>query len=437
VVSVLAVLCLDFFFVQPLLTFTIADPVDAAALGAFLTTSLVVSRLASKARQEAKSAERERANLARLYELAQTLLTVDPLHDDPTRILEALRAVFHLRAAALFDATTAEVHTCGDSQYKLDVQTRDTYIMGEDLNSEEEQVVVRCLRSAGRATGTLGLEGLAGQKALSGPVASLTGAALERMRAVRSASEAATEARTQTLRAAILDALAHEFKTPLATILTAAGGLHATGPLTSDQRELTGLMETEAARLSSLSSRLLRLARLDSQEVRPRRAPFDIQAALASLIESYRQRFPDRRLLFVIAEKPVSVSADRELFHLAVSQLLDNACRYSPGWSRIQVTLRFDARHACVVVWNGGPGIPKSEAARIFERFYRGADGCRLASGTGLGLYVARKIAVAHGGRLDLDFTAGQGGVAFRLAIPTSGEELDFDEPTSARVDCG
>ena len=437
IASLMAVGCLDFFFVQPLFTFTVADPVDVAALAAFLTTSLVVTRLASKARKEARTAESERAHLARLYELAQKLLALDPLRADSVRLLDVLRAVFGLRAASLFDADSTDVHVSGESRTNLSALTRDAHIMGRDINDSNTQVAVRCIRAFGKPTCTLGLEGLEHQTVMAGPVVALVAAALERARAIRSASDAAAEARTETLRAAILDALAHEFKTPLATILTAAGGLHAAGALTPEQCELADLVESEATRLSDLSSRLLRLVRLDSQEVKPRLRPVNIQAGLDSLVDRYGHQHPDRQVTLVRKGDPAEILADAELLELAVSQLLDNACRYSPPDSQVQVILEFALGMIIVIVWNSGPSIPRDESRHIFERFYRGADGRRLASGTGLGLYVARKIALAHSGHLDLDGSHSQTGVAFRLTIPTSGEEFDFDEPASASIDRG
>jgi len=426
IVSVAAVGCLDYFFIQPLFTFTVADPIDFAALVAFLTTSLVVTRLASKAREEARIAARDRSNLARLYELAQKLLALDPLRTDHARLLDSIRRVFHLKAACIFHGESASLQISGDSPGGLAGKTRTAYIMGADVESGADHIAVRCLRTAGKAVGAIGFEGLDDQALLAGPVAALAGASLERAQAVKSASDAAAAARAETLRAAILDAVAHEFKTPLATILTAAGGLSAVGALTAEQTELAGLVESEAARLSQLSSRLLRLARLDRDEVKPRLLPFDIGAGVASLVERFSEQYPDRSFSVTRSGEAAPAEVDPELFELAVGQLLDNACRYSPGGSRIKIGVQFGDRAATVFVWNNGPAIPPAEAARIFERFYRGAEGQRLGTGTGLGLYVARKIALAHGGRLDLDFARAEaGGAGFRFTVPLSGERVE------------
>jgi signal transduction histidine kinase len=119
--------------------------------------------------------------------------------------------------------------------------------------------------------------------------------------------------------------------------------------------------------------------------------------------------------------------ADPELLQLAVSQLIDNACRYSPAGAPVKVSVVLNATSVALIVWNSGTSISATESTRIFDRFYRGNDARRVGSGTGLGLYVAKKIAVAHGGTLELDrqFAGGEG-VAFRLTIPLAYEGPDL-----------
>jgi two-component system sensor histidine kinase KdpD len=420
-VSVVAVGCLDYFFIEPLFNWTVNDPVDVAALASFSVTSLVVSHLASKAREEAKAARRERQNLMRLYVAAQRLLALDLLEGAQERIIEVLRKVFELEAACIFDAASATLHTAGADTRRLGEKTRETYIVGKDSDEPAQRRACRCLRSSGRTVGAIGFQGLDDPAALAGPMAALASAAIDRAAAERLASEAAAEARAEGLRAAILDALAHEFKTPLATILTAAGGLREAGPLRPPQVELAELVASQAERLNDLSSRLLRLARLDSEEVKPRLAPCDLVPIVAEIVERYRGQWPERQFLFEEHGAAEDVQADAGLLDLAISQLVDNAGRYSPAATPVKVYVEFTTGWASVLVSNSGKPIPPAEVALIFGRFYRGSAARQSTSGTGLGLYVARKIAVAHGGFLELVTDSQENtGVTFRLSLPAT-----------------
>ena len=423
VVSFFAVGLLNYFFIEPLLTFRVAHPVDVAALAAFLTASLVTTRLASKAREQANVARRDRFNLQLLYECAQRLLVLDPLHVEPPKFLEAILHVFDLKAVCYFDAVNTTLFAAGDSACGLAKMTRDAYIMGNDSNDKEHGIAVRQVRVGGRLLGAMGFEGMEQADLLAAPAAALVATVLESAQACRTAMRAEDAARTETLRTAILDALAHEFKTPLATILAAAGGIGAAGPLLSQQAELAEMIETEAERLGQLSSRLLRLARIESGEVRLQRESFDVEAEVRDTIDRYSTQSQRRRIRFVNSGKPRELSGDPELFELALSQLLDNACKYSPPDSTVEVSMGADRQSIWIVVSNRGTPILPSERGLIFERFFRGKDGRKLA-GTGLGLYVARKIAVAHGGSLDLaPAQSSRQDVAFRLAFPIQGDQ--------------
>ena len=249
-------------------------------------------------------------------------------------------------------------------------------------------------------------------------MAALAATGLERGRTVREASRASAEAQSETLRAAILDALAHEFKTPLASILTAAGGLRETGPLSPPQSELAEIVESEAMRLSNLSSHLLRVARLDRQEIKSRLEPANLVEIVTAVVARYSRQASDRQITVHWEDVPEEVPIDVELYQLAVSQLLDNACRYSPPGSTVKVESRVRNGFLSLTVWNGGRPIPIEERRKVFDRFYRGREAQRVTSGTGLGLYVARKIALAHGGGLEFDPLESKDGVAFRFSVP-------------------
>lgn len=179
VAALVAVVCLDYFFVPPLFSFNVADPYNLLALFSFLTTALVITHFASKARREARASGLQRKRLAALYNLAQQLLAMEPEMSMGKKFLEPFRAVFDARATSLYDAGTGELHVVGDSRGGLPDATREAYIVGRDFDDPASAVSVRCLRAAGRTTGAIGFEGLANPDSETGALATLAAILLE------------------------------------------------------------------------------------------------------------------------------------------------------------------------------------------------------------------------------------------------------------------
>jgi len=427
VVSIIADLCLNFFFAPPLFSFRVSDSSDFWALIAFLIPGLVITRLTTKVRREMQVSERHRSEMKLLYELSQRLFALDPREAMLPRSVALFRTVFGLRAACLYDGMNADLHSDGHSQTGLADRTRAVYISRQDSDDAVAGVFIRTLRISGNTMGVIGFEGLRDAELTAGPLAELAAATLERARVFRDASHADAAAQAEVFRGAILDALAHEFKTPLATIVTAAGGLRETAGLRPEQLELAEMAETEASRLSLLTSRLLRIARLDREEVKPQLELTDLAELVAHLADQYQEHWTDRKLSLSKDVPAAEVLADAELLRLAVRQLLDNACKYSPSGAVVKIGITAQQEVVTLRVWNSGNPLPVKERTRIFERFYRGTEARQVAPGSGLGLYVARKIIQAHGGSLDLESedTPNSEGVSFRMTMPIAKSDSD------------
>jgi len=426
IVSVICFLSLNYFFVPPIFSFRVSDSSDTVALVAFLITGLVITRLTSQARAAARSERLQSEETTRLYELARQLLVLEPEAAIGSDLLRQFKDKFRLRAVCFFDGDSAALLSEGTSLDHIEEKTRTAYIARREFQDRNTGVAVRLLRSGENTFGAIGFEGLRNCELTAEPLAALAVVMIERAGAFRRASYAAAATETEAFRGALLDALAHEFKTPLATILTAADGLREVRTLQPEQLDLAETIESEASRLSQLTTRLLRLARLDRQEVKPQMEPVVIADVVKSIMNQHWSRWPDRRLLLLANNNRLSVMGDQELLWLGVGQLLDNACKYSQPESEIRVSVEPVEKTVVVRVWNSGTAIPAKEQARIFERFYRGTGARQLTPGSGLGLYVARKIALAHGGTLELDQNTNDGGTAFRFAIPVSQSE-DYD----------
>ena len=418
----LAVGCLDYFFVPPILSLQIASPLNGLALVSFLLTALI-TRLVVQIREKTVSSEMQHENLKRLYDLAQQLLELEPEIAVGTKFLEPFLGVFGVRSVCLFDGITPELHQAGYAHDVLQIETREAFLRRQDKDDSERMVAIRCIRVGGQTTGAIGFEGLQDCTVTAGPLSALAAALLERMHAFRKASSAAAAAQTEAYRSVILDALAHEFKTPLSTILAASGALREAGSLGPEHMEMAETVENEAARLGRLTSRLIRTARLEREEVKPWRELIDVSSVVADTVEQYSKLSVNRRISVVKRCASSDVLADPELLRLALSQLLDNACKYSPTGTPVEFAVGREHGHITVRVLSKGASIPAVDTAHIFKRFYRGADAGNVP-GTGLGLYVARKIALAHGGNLELEDGEEEAQVtAFRLSIPMAESE--------------
>ena len=424
VVSFLSVGCLDYYFVDPLFSFQVASPLDTLGLASFLITGLVIAKLVIQVRSRTEMSRLHHERLQRLYDLAQQLLALEPHAKAGNQLLEPFLGIFGIRAVCLFDATSADLYIAGAASEEVEKKTGDAFIRAVDSEDHEGRFAARCIRVGGRTIGAIGFEGLENPELTAGPLAALAAAHLERTHSFVHASRAAAAAQTESYRSAILDALAHEFKTPLSTILTAAGALREVQSLGPQHREMAETVESEAARLGRLTSRLIRTARLEREEVKPWIELIDVSAVVSDSVDQFTKLSEDRRISVIRDCESSEVMADPELLRLAVGQLLDNAYKYSNPGSAVTVRISREHGQIAVRVFSNGNPIAPGERSKIFERFYRGVDGRRAGPGSGLGLFVARKIALALGGNLDLDGNAGAAeGTVFRLALPVPEHE--------------
>jgi two-component system, OmpR family, sensor histidine kinase KdpD len=426
-VAIFAAACLDFFFLPPLMSLRITDPLNILALFVFLIIALVVTRLVSRARMEAQRASHHGSQVEQLYEVARRLLLVAPDQITGSPALKIFREVLGASAVYLFDGGTAELGMEGISSQGLAERTRQAYLLRQDINDAAHGVSVRLLRIGSVTTGAIGFEGLPHPETIPAAFSVLAAAALDRAQTFRRVSHETAAAQADVFRAAILDALAHEFKTPLATILAVVGGIRESGKLEPEQIEMADMIEFEISRLSRLTTRLLSTARLDREQLKPRLKPKDIRLVVERLVNRYTAQSPERSIVVNCRCGSVEALADRQLLDLALTQLLDNASKYSPPGSVITVSVQTEDGFITTRVENEGHPIKLEEQERIFERFYRGTQVRNLVSGTGLGLYVARKIATAHGGSLDLVKDPPRTRVVFSLKLPLSTNSIYAD----------
>ena len=242
--------------------------------------------------------------------------------------------------------------------------------------------------------------------------------ALERVRTEEAANRAEVARQSEEFKSTLLDAIAHEFKTPLTSIKAASTAILGDSPTLSPQvRELTTIIDEETDRLSLLVTEAVRMSQIDAGKLRVERRPLQLRPLLENVLHSFESRLEGRTVNLELATPDPHIMADAELLSLALRQLIDNALKYSPPGTPLDISCQSESGRAILRLQDHGAGIPERDWERVFDKYYRRESARRLVPGTGLGLYIAREIARAHGQDLWIE-SAGQGGAQFCLGLP-------------------
>ena len=399
-ISILAVVCQLYFLVPPVLTWVVADPQNWIALATFEYCALVVSRLSGRAAEQTQVAIRRREETEGLYEISRLILLMDRAQAPGPQLAGLIVRVFQCESAGVYDAEAARFAAAGSTGADLERKAKHTYIGAKEWFDKADHTWYCVLRMGVRPVGALALCGGRIGEPVAGALASLVAVALERFRSLEKENRAEAARQNEQLRTAVLDALAHDVKTPLTAIRTASSGLLEMGGLGPAQGELVSLIDSEAGRLDDITNRLLVMARLDEREVRLRPRSLRIDALLRRVVNGFEGRTQGHAIRITGLETGMAVSGDEQLLGMALAQLVDNAIKYSASASEIAIRAEHGRGGIVLSVNNQGPAIQAPELERIFERFYRATGTAQQIAGTGLGLSVARKIAAAHSGRV-------------------------------------
>lgn len=417
--SVVAVTCLNYYFVPPVFSFTVTRAENWVALGAFEITALTISRLSHDARSRAAEAVAERSDSQHLYETAQRILALDRSGEPGTSIPPVIREVFALSGVALFDATYANTYVAGAPPREIEERARRAYQLDSDDFDAVTATWIRVLRLGAQPVGALALTGGSLRPLLATAIASLAAVALERAHAFDRQYHAEAARQSEQLRTAVLEALAHEVKTPLTIIRTVSSGLLAAGGLSATHTELVTLIDEQSRKLNDLASRLLSAGHLDVAEFQPQCEALLLSELVSAAIGSVCPGEFRGRFACSIARDEVPVLADRKLMATALAQLVDNAVKYSEPASPIGVAVTLANQEVTIRIESHGEPIPPAERERVFDRFYRADGAPNRPPGTGLGLSIVRRIVDAHGGRVWAE--SGDGGQSiFSIALPAN-----------------
>ena len=422
--SVGAVLCLDYFFTSPLFSLRVNRAGDWTALIAFEFAGLVVSRLSAQAQHHARVASQERNNIQRLYELARSILLLDSHEPAGKQISTFVQRAIDVDSVALFDFAAGHVYSAGEENPELEVLVRSTWVEDRNQNDPVLGALSRVMRLGRKGTGAIALRAKHLNPLVADAVASIAAVALERSRSLEKEARAEAARQSEQLRAAVLDALAHAFKTPLTVIRTVSSGLLEAGALNPQETELVSLIDDETVRLTELATRLLQTARLEGTAASATTGECDPAEVVEHVLKSFESQLDGRTVKVSVpdASQRLVVSANPDLVATALSQLIDNAIKYSVQGTPISVSVTTGAAEAVFSVHNVGPSIQPEDRERIFERFYRSPGTEYRAAGTGLGLSITRKVAEAHRGRAWV-VSSEAAGTTFFLTLPLHKED--------------
>ncbi len=421
VVSLLSVACLDYFFTQPLFKFYMTDSHDWIALVTFESVALLVSRLSNQVSHHARESEMHRSHLQKLYELSQSVLLLDRQKPVDQQLASLIQTTLQVKGVALWNAYDLHLCTSGTCEV-TDDEVHSTRFTERDEDDSLTATSRRVLRSGTRSIGSLVICGHSLDDDSINATASLTAVAIERARSFSAESSAEAARQSEQLRSAVLDGLAHAFKTPLTTIRSSSSGLLEMDTLSGTEKRLVALIDQHADQLNELTTRLLRTARIDNADLKLKREQIDLAQFIQNSIEASSQELGAHPVYLQPKMQRGTVWADRQLLEMALFQVLDNAAKYGSPGSSITIDVQEEQAETLISIRNEGSFIPPDEREKIFKRFYRSPGSDRRASGTGIGLSVVKRITEAHQGRVWVN-SGEHTGTTFFLTLPRTAKE--------------
>jgi two-component system sensor histidine kinase KdpD len=437
--SLLAVLAFDVFFVEPRGTLAVSDTQYLFTFAVMLATGLLISTLTSRLAFQAELARRREQQAGVLNELARSLVQIEEF-SDLKQITDELRRVLR---GDVFILPVREPTAAGQP-----AALAAPIVASAELSANEEGVanwVVKHALAAGLGTETLpsvpslfvplatsaGITGVLGVRPEDGvkrlmpdhqrlieTVAGQLALAVERIRTAEAAKRSQLQFERERLRSALLSAVSHDLRTPLAAISGAGSSLaeasHAMPAET--RRELAESIVAESQRLNRLVGNLLDMTRLEAGSMQIERDWYPLEDLVGGVLHRLRGLLADRRVVVEVTSSMPLVYVDELLMHQVFSNLLENAIRYTAPDAEIRIAASGMNERVWLEVADNGPGLPAGAEERVFEKFYRGPNQ-PARTGTGLGLAICRGIVELHGGTITAR-NRPSGGVVFRIELP-------------------
>lgn len=433
--SLAAMLCLNFFFLPPLGTFVVSDAQNWVVLFAFLAVSLVASNLSAVARARTEEAVVRRDEVGRLFDLSRDVLLMTDSEEANSMLARAIARRFELdfvalalpgpagwdvvsagpRTIPLDDAQLSAAFAASQRPVEFDAYKR-TYSGYASIDLESGVVRLVPLRIGAKPIGLLASSGRAIEPGTLDALGGVVAIAIERALLLDERKRAELTRRSEELKAALLVSLGHDLRTPLTAIRVAAGNLKASWLDEGERSEQADLVITEVERLSRLFQNVLEMARIDAGAVKTESRLAHPSEIVAAARDQAEHSLKHHRLDISI-DPDVPVRLDPRLTATALAHLLENAAQYAPPGSPVQISARVTSEEFTINVRDRGPGLSPADLPHLFERFYRGRAAETRASGTGLGLWIARGLLAAEGAQLSAA-NCPEGGAEFTIVVP-------------------
>ena len=439
--SVLSFLAFNFLFIEPLYTFTVAEPHELLALVIFLIVAVTASALAGRVREQARLAVQRTRATRRLYEFTRKLSAlagIDKVAEAAASELHAslarpavvlldqggelvLRAAWppvdELDTASMAAARWAFSHDEPAGADTTTLPTAPWYFL--PLRTPRSQVGVVGIARQGGA-GPPDSEG----HALLDTLAEQTAAALERASLAREIVATRTAAETERVRNTLLASISHDFRTPLSSILGSATSLLDYGDkLGADARtDLLGHIKVEAECLDSMVRNLLAITRIDAGALEPHKDWVDLREVAEHVTAALRRRGAIQHLAVDLPPDLPLVRADPALVGQALANIVGNAVAHTPGDTMVRIDAEVGPASIALRVTDDGPGIGPAMLPHVFDKFIRAREAAAdKGEGAGLGLAIAKGIMEAHGGAVAAQSPVAKGrGTRIVLTFPSA-----------------
>jgi two-component system sensor histidine kinase KdpD len=444
--SILASLCYNFFFMEPLYTFTIADPTNVAAFFFFIVMATLVSNMAARVRTQAMTAMSRARTTESLYAFSRKLAGVGTLDDVLWATAYQTALMLKVRVVLLLpeDGTIAVKagYPPEDRLDEADVaaakwawQNDHAAGRGSDTLPGAKRLFLP-MRTGRGAIGVVGIDSDKPGPLLTPDEGRLLDAlidqgalAIERVRLVEDMEGVKRSIETDRLRSALLTSISHDLKTPLAAVLGSASALRdLAGKLTdAEKADLLATIVNESERLNRFIANLLDMTKLEASAIVPNTAAHDLREIVATALRRAAKILAAHRVELDLADDLPLVEVDAVLFEQVLFNLLDNAAKYAPAGSTIRIRSRRDTDSVGLQIADEGEGIPPGDLEYVFDKFYRVNKQDQVRAGTGLGLAISRGfIEAMHGTITAANRTDRKGAVfSIRLPVPAAAEKMD------------